>query len=177
MYVSFRFLFSSLLIATSLQVSSQIKIHSHNDYSRSVPFYLAYSQNASIIEADVFISENGKNLFVANDREDIDPSLTIEKLYLDPIADIYKRNNGKMWKDNDNEMVLMIDLKTSYEKTLPLLRIRSSVILSSVAVRCTFSPLTKSCFASVSSLSSPLMITFFEEEMFPISPSCMYLRK
>ena len=121
MYVSFRFLFSSLLIATSLQVSSQIKIHSHNDYSRSVPFYLAYSQNASIIEADVFISENGKNLFVAHDREDIDPSLTIEKLYLDPIADIYKRNNGKMWKDNDNEMVLMIDLKTSYEKTLPLL--------------------------------------------------------
>ena len=110
-----------VLCAASLQASSVITLHSHNDYLQRVPFYQAYAQNITIIEADIFIDEKEKKLLVAHGRDDLNEAMTLDELYLKPIAGIYKRNNGKIRKDSEEQMILMIDLKTSYEKTLPLL--------------------------------------------------------
>lgn len=110
-----------VLCAASLQASSVITLHSHNDYLQRVPFYQAYAQNITIIEADIFIDEKEKKLLVAHGRDDLNEAMTLDELYLKPIAGIYKRNKGKIRKDSEEQMILMIDLKTSYEKTLPLL--------------------------------------------------------
>ncbi|MGL5894889.1 MAG: alkaline phosphatase [Bacteroidales bacterium] len=101
--------------------NKELLLHSHNDYDRRVPFYQAYSQGIDIIEIDLFISKNGKDLLVAHDREDLDKAKTIEELYLKPIISIYNQNQGKAWSDINKDLILLIDLKSGYTTTLPLL--------------------------------------------------------
>ena len=55
-----------------------VLIHSHNDYTRTVPFYQAYAQRVSSIEADVFLRDGV--LVVGHDVEDLVHEKTIEKL-------------------------------------------------------------------------------------------------
>lgn len=94
-------------------------IHSHNDYEQRVPFYQAYAQEVFSVEIDVF-SKNGQ-LLVAHNKEDLDTAPTIETLYIEPLVGLFRQHGGKPWKASQNQMQLLIDLKTPEAQTLPLL--------------------------------------------------------
>lgn len=84
--------------------------HSHNDYEQNIPFLRAYYAGMGSIEADVFL-RNGK-LYVAHNAADIQPSRTLEALYLRPIAER---------KDTARALQLLIDIKESYKDVIPAL--------------------------------------------------------
>lgn len=85
------------------------KIHSHNDYVQARPFWEAYEAGANSIEADVYLVD-GK-LYVAHEKNEINPECTLEKLYLEPLNKVAKARKRQ-------ELQILIDLKTSAEPTL-----------------------------------------------------------
>jgi alkaline phosphatase len=92
--------------------------HSHNDYEHALPFYDAYARHFGSIEADLW-AENGK-LFVSHTQAQIKQNRTFTSLYLDPLVSRLKANDGYAYK-NREPLQLLIDLKSSYTKVLPLL--------------------------------------------------------
>lgn len=96
---------------TNLYAQGLVKVHSHNDYNHTIPFWDAYSNGAASIEADIFLKDN--NLFVAHDKEGITISRTLEDLYLKPLETALRMNYKK-----ENKLVLLIDIKTDAEPTL-----------------------------------------------------------
>lgn len=103
-----RNLLTIFLIAGLNNVFAQ-KIHSHNDYVQPRPFWEAYEAGAKSIEADVFLVD-GK-LYVAHEKNEINPERTLEKLYLEPLNKVVKARKRQ-------ELQILIDLKTSAEPTL-----------------------------------------------------------
>lgn len=111
-----------LLMLTTVSGQSYTPVtnaHSHNDYLHNVPFYTAYSQRFASIEADIFAVDG--ELFVAHDRKDITSLRTFRTLYLEPIVREMELNGGKGYPEG-NGFQLLIDLKTGYKETLPLLQ-------------------------------------------------------
>ena len=53
----FTFILAALVFAATAAAQRPIAYHSHNDYDRTVPFYEAYSQHCTSIEADVFLQD------------------------------------------------------------------------------------------------------------------------
>lgn len=94
-----------------LYSQDSVKIHSHNDYTHTIPFWDAYSNGATSIEADIFLKDN--NLYVAHNQEDISPSRTLEELYLKPLETALKMKYKK-----EQQLFLLIDIKTDAEPTL-----------------------------------------------------------
>jgi alkaline phosphatase len=88
-----------------------VKIHSHNDYNQIIPFWDAYSNGATSIEADIFLKDN--NLYVSHDQANISTSRTIEALYLKPLETALKMKYKK-----EQQLFLLIDIKTDAEATL-----------------------------------------------------------
>ena len=90
------------------------KCHAHNDYLHKSPFYEAYNLGFGSIEADVFLVNN--ELFVAHEKNKIDSSRTLQRLYIEPILAEIEKNKGKL----KQPLQLLIDLKTGGEtiKTL-----------------------------------------------------------
>ncbi len=85
------------------------KIHSHNDYAQDLPFWYAYSNGASSIEADVFLKND--SLYVTHAEDEIVEGKTLGKLYLDRLSSLEKsRELG--------ELQLLIDLKSEAYTTL-----------------------------------------------------------
>lgn len=82
-------------------------IFAHNDYVKPDPFYKAFGLKVEYIEADIFL-EDGK-LLVAHTKSEIDPSKTLESMYLKPIKEKITELYG---------FHLMIDLKTEGRSTL-----------------------------------------------------------
>lgn len=115
---------SVLMLVVVFRITAQqpLKAHSHNDYANVIPFWLAYYNHFSSIEADIWIV--GSELFVAHDKKDIKPENTLNKLYLDPLVKLVRYNGGKPWHDNDSGLQLLIDLKTEAVATLDLLTIK-----------------------------------------------------
>lgn len=110
-------LVSNLVFQLSAQQS--LKAHSHNDYSNVIPFWLAYYNHFSSIEADIWIVDN--ELYVAHDKQDIKPERTLDALYLQPLIKLVQYNGGKPWHDYPSGLQLLIDLKTEAIPTLDLL--------------------------------------------------------
>jgi hypothetical protein len=93
--------------------------HAHNDYAHARPLVEALENGFCSIEADVFASE-GK-LLVGHDARQLDPSRTLQSLYLDPLRRQVKKNNGRVYA-NGPTVILLIDLKTRPGRTYSLLR-------------------------------------------------------
>jgi hypothetical protein len=83
--------------------------HSHNDYLRSRPFAEAFHLGFGSIEADIFLS--GSNLLVGHEEENLTKEKTLESMYIKSIADIAKKNNGKL-PGYEKPLILLIDIKT-----------------------------------------------------------------
>lgn len=109
----------ALLYFTGMSAQSVMSIHSHNDYCQTVPFWQAYSQKVNSIEADVFYK--GGKLLVGHDLEDLSDGMSFEKLYLEPVVTVFERNGGRAWRDSDQILCLMVELKSSAEPALKAL--------------------------------------------------------
>lgn len=110
----------ALLVFCSNLSFGQIKIHSHNDYVQKRPFFEAYEFKADEIEADIFLV--GDSLIVAHSKKQIDPSNTLNKLYLAPIAKLFKQFKNRVSADRTYTFSLMIDVKENWNLVYPVLK-------------------------------------------------------
>ncbi|PZP50518.1 MAG: hypothetical protein DI598_05360 [Pseudopedobacter saltans] len=85
-------------------------VHSHNDYKQSNPFWNAYSHGLGSIEADTYL-KNGK-ILIGHNVEDLVDSVTLQKLYLDPLNAQLKINSGYPYQNHSKPVLLMIEMKT-----------------------------------------------------------------
>ncbi len=95
-----------------------IPAHSHNDYEQANPLVDAIGYKFKSIEIDVF--SVGDSLFVAHDFNQIKPGKTLRKLYLDPLKKIISKNNGSVYGEG-TELILLVDIKDDGLRTYKLL--------------------------------------------------------
>ena len=67
------------------EASPLSRAHAHNDYEHPRPLLDALDHGFTSVEADVWLV--GDELLVGHDLADLVPGRTLEKLYLDPLAD------------------------------------------------------------------------------------------
>lgn len=84
--------------------------HAHNDYEHKRPLHDALDQGFTSVEADVFLVEG--QLLVAHNFVDVSPERTLEELYLRPLQDLAKKNNGRIYP-NGPTVTLLVDIKTN----------------------------------------------------------------
>ncbi len=93
------------------QSDIRYKVHAHNDYLKTLPFWDAYSAGASSIEVDLFLKNN--TLYATHDEKNIQEKRTFESLYLEPLQKAYSLGLGK-----NQDLMLLIDLKSEAYTTL-----------------------------------------------------------
>lgn len=98
--------------------TQSIPAHAHNDYNHKRPLLDALDCKFKSIEADVF--SVGDSLFVAHDFDKIRPGRTLRNLYLNPLKDIVARNDGSVYGDA-TEIILLVDIKNDGLTTYKLL--------------------------------------------------------
>jgi len=92
--------------------------HSHNDYLNRSPLLSALEHGFKSIEVDIILYK-GK-LYVGHDWWQIKKDNVIEKLYLNPLWNIFLDNGGHIY-ENDDPLYLLVDIKTSAKETYPVL--------------------------------------------------------
>ena len=94
---------------------------SHNDYEQDAPLFSALSEGFTYIEADVHLIN--KNLFISHYRPlIINQEKNLSQLYLKPLFEIFKMNNGRIFPQSDQPIYLVVDFKTNAKKTLAALQ-------------------------------------------------------
>src|SRR5215471_8589768 len=96
-------------------------VHAHNDYEHKRPLLDALDHGFCSVEADIYLIDG--QLLVAHMRNEVKPERTLEKLYLDPLQQRVKKNGGRVYQGGP-EIVLLIDIKTDWKSTYPVLRER-----------------------------------------------------
>ncbi|MFI8218993.1 phosphatidylinositol-specific phospholipase C/glycerophosphodiester phosphodiesterase family protein [Streptomyces sp. NPDC085932] len=91
------------------------RAHAHNDYEHPRPLFDALDHRFGSVEADIHLV--GDQLLVAHDPEDLDPSRTLESLYLDPLAARVRANRGRVYRGHRGSLQLLIDIKTEGSST------------------------------------------------------------
>ncbi|GHC80176.1 phosphatidylinositol-specific phospholipase C/glycerophosphodiester phosphodiesterase family protein [Streptomyces violaceochromogenes] len=91
------------------------RAHAHNDYEHRRPLFDALDHRFGSVEADIHLV--GDQLLVAHDPEDLDPSRTLESLYLDPLAARVCANRGTVYRGHRGSLHLLIDIKTEGSST------------------------------------------------------------
>ena len=93
---------------------------SHNDYWRSRPLTEALSYRFNCVEADLWLIDG--ELYVAHGRSEIKKENTFESMYLKPLAELIKKNGGKVYTESSKPFFLMVDCKTNGEAMYPVLK-------------------------------------------------------
>ncbi len=96
-----------------------IRAHAHNDYEHKRPLLDALDHGFCSVEADIYLVEG--QLLVAHNRSDVKPERTLQALYLDPVREIVKKNGGRVYPGGP-ECTLLIDMKSDWHSTYPVLR-------------------------------------------------------
>jgi glycerophosphoryl diester phosphodiesterase len=91
------------------------RAHSHNDYARGRPLLDAVERGFASVEVDIFLIDG--ELFVAHEREEVRPSATLTRLYLDPLRDLVRRGGGWIYPPSEQSLQLLIDVKTPADET------------------------------------------------------------
>ena len=73
------------------------RAHSHNDYYRQRPLLDALDLGICSIEADIFLVDG--ELLVAHDLHRTAPDKTLRGMYLDPLLERARKNNGRIYPD------------------------------------------------------------------------------
>ncbi|RYG07955.1 MAG: alkaline phosphatase, partial [Chitinophagaceae bacterium] len=68
------------------------------------------------IEADVFLRDGA--LFVAHESTEIKAERTLKNLYLSPLASLYKANGNHAFKNSNQKLQLVIDIKKEHTNVL-----------------------------------------------------------
>lgn len=101
------------------QIVPLARAHAHNDYEHDRPLYDALAHGFTSVEVDVHLVDG--QLLVAHDVEDVQESLTLQSLYLDPLRERVKQNGGRVYPDGPG-FTLLIDVKSEAEPTYKALR-------------------------------------------------------
>ncbi|MEU6090061.1 phosphatidylinositol-specific phospholipase C/glycerophosphodiester phosphodiesterase family protein [Streptomyces sp. NPDC047085] len=89
--------------------------HAHNDYAHPRPLFDALDHRFGSVEADIFLV--GDQLLVGHDTSELDPTRTLESLYLDPLAARVKADQGSVYRGWRTPVQLLIDIKTEGSAT------------------------------------------------------------
>lgn len=89
--------------------------HAHNDYEHPRPLLDALDHRFGSVEADIYLV--GGQLLVAHDPEDLDPSRTLESLYLDPLTARVRAHHGSVYRGHRRPLQLLLDIKTEGAST------------------------------------------------------------
>ena len=109
-----------LVLASPPETASRgLPLHSHNDYWRTRPLLDALAAGCISVEADVFAVDG--RLAVAHDRKDIRRERTLRSMYLEPLAEVV-RARGRIYPEDPRPLYLVIDLKSGWGETAPVLR-------------------------------------------------------
>ncbi|MCF3121121.1 hypothetical protein IPZ68_15645 [Streptomyces arenae] len=88
-----------------------VRAHAHNDYEHPRPLFDALDHRFGSVEADIYLVDG--QLLVAHDPVDLDPSRTLESLYLEPLAERIRANHGSVYRGYHRvPFQLLIDIKT-----------------------------------------------------------------
>ena len=120
----FYFVILIFIFSSCAQKITVIQGHAHNDYEHERPLFQALENGFVSVEADVHLIDG--NLYVTHDvPEELNPDLTLEALYLDPLKAHVLKNNGAVYPDYDGVFYLMVDFKTAaiptYNKLIEVL--------------------------------------------------------
>ncbi len=85
-----------------------VRAHAHNDYEHARPLLDALDRGFCSVEADIWFLDG--EFRVAHDAAKAVPGQTLQKLYLDPLADRVRSNGGRVYPGGP-EVILLIDLK------------------------------------------------------------------
>lgn len=108
------------------------RAHAHNDYHHDRPLLDALDHGFCSVEADVFLVAG--QLLVAHEQNELNPSRTLQSLYLDPLRQRVQRNRGRVYP-NGPSFTLLVDIKSDGRSTYEALHdvlARYSDILSRV---------------------------------------------
>jgi Glycerophosphoryl diester phosphodiesterase family len=89
--------------------------HAHNDYEHPRPLSDALDHRFGSVEADIFLV--GDQLLIGHDSSELDPSRTLESLYLDPLAARVRAHHGTVYQGWRRPLQLLIDIKTEGSST------------------------------------------------------------
>ncbi|MDJ0462475.1 phosphatidylinositol-specific phospholipase C/glycerophosphodiester phosphodiesterase family protein [Streptomyces sp. H27-C3] len=84
--------------------------HAHNDYEHRRPLLDALSHGFTSVEADIYLVDG--QLLVAHDPVDLDPTRTLESLYLAPLMARVRANHGTVHPGYRRPVQLLVDIKT-----------------------------------------------------------------
>lgn len=127
-YKTFLIILTYLFFATQLphsiawanpNVDCIKRAHAHNDYHHDIPLLEALEHGFKSIEADIFLKDG--QLLVGHNKSELHPDRTLEKLYLKPLYNRVESNNGHVYK-NKEELLLLIDFKSDGSKTYAVLK-------------------------------------------------------
>ena len=94
------------------------RCHSHNDYLGDDPLFNAINKEYKSIEVDIVLHDN--LLYVAHHKWLKKKNKFIENMYLDNLYQIYIDNDGWIYNES-NDLILLIDIKTSGNNTYKVL--------------------------------------------------------
>ncbi|MBB5937793.1 phosphatidylinositol-specific phospholipase C/glycerophosphodiester phosphodiesterase family protein [Streptomyces zagrosensis] len=100
-------------------VSPLRQAHAHNDYEHARPLHDALSHGFTSVEADIWLVDG--QLLVAHDEVDLDPTRTLERLYLDPLLRRVRANGGRVYRGHRLPLQLLIDIKNQGDATYRVL--------------------------------------------------------
>jgi hypothetical protein len=95
-------------------------VHAHNDYEHTHPLFDALSHGITSVEADIHLV-NGQ-LLVAHDLKQVQPTRTLQSLYLDPLRARTEKFGGHIYPNGDPTFYLLIDFKSDPNLMYPVLR-------------------------------------------------------
>ncbi len=107
-----RFILALLLTLLALPAFAA-EGHAHNDYEHARPLLDALEHGFASVEADIWLRDGA--LLIGHDERDLDPSRTLQGLYLDPLLAMV-RDTGKVREDGA-PLIILIDIKTDGEAT------------------------------------------------------------
>ena len=82
-------LIATLVLGHAAAAGRYPLLHSHNDYNRDRPLLDALAHQFDSVEADVFLVQG--QLLVAHKKKELDPSRTLDAMYLAPLAELHRR--------------------------------------------------------------------------------------
>src|SRR5687768_2334780 len=95
------------LLGTSVfaQVTPLANAHAHNDYEHKRPLMDALSFGFTSVEADIYLIDN--ELYVSHNYPKNLKGITLKELYLDPLQQILKKHNNKVYPGYKSVFYLM----------------------------------------------------------------------
>lgn len=107
------------LSALTLQVSQQssqpqatplVQAHAHNDYYHTRPLLDAVECGFCSFEADIFLVDD--QLLVGHFPFELKPERSLERLYLEPLRHLVRKNGGRVYR-NGPTVTLLVDIKNN----------------------------------------------------------------